>query len=382
MPQVSNRFFVTAIKDGQVANGYLLANMPLQQRIDEKSGVCDPDWTVTHPVITAYTRLGGSNKAPQTNKWYWNGAEIAFSGNNSTRTYTKNGNTYPLFIKGTDGSGRPTLTINGNLATADNLDQDVISNQGTIEANGESLDYSMDILVRISKLSSQGYQGFIDFLNNIAVITTDNNSVTLLPTLFLGTEAKQASEFQVKWYLEGVSDYSGYANPTRFATMKSGSQAQMGLTLTEADITDNVTVRCEFYDKSATPQLLCAGYQEVDDQVDDDYMYISHPQGQSNANLRSGQSVTFTAWMASKDNPEQVKTAYTTFKLKLLGSASQTITGQISGATVDTNGYTDITTTDVTVVGSTVAAKAGQITIPFDLAANNGDTISGVIVAS
>jgi len=390
MAQVSNRFFVTAIADGQVANGYLRCNMALQQFLNPKTNTCDPDWSVNmvngtdqtdHPIITAYTRLGGSDKAPQQYKWYWNGAEIEFDGNNSVQTYTKGGQTYPLFIMGTDASNRPTLKINGNIATATNVDQDVISNRGSIESSGELLEYSMDILVRISQLVATGHQGFIEFQNNVAVITEAGGSVTLLPVLYAGTEEVQPADFQVKWYLEGVNDYSSYANPTRFATMKSGTQAQMGLTLTESDITDNVTVRCEFYDKASTPSKLCSAYQEVDDQVDDDYMYITHPQGQSNANLRKTQSVTFTIWMASQNDPTQVKTAYQHFKLKLLNSTGNVITAQIGTPITGDTDYTDITKDDVTVIGTTKAAKAGQVTISFDLAHDNGDTISGVVVA-
>ena len=394
MAQVSNRFFVRAIQDGQVASGYLRASKPLQQFYDKTSVA--PDWTVAanKPVITAYARLGGSLKAPFTNKWYYNGYEILFSGNNSTNfTYTKSGTEYPLFVKGTTTVGgvtMPTLTINGNLASAGNPDQDVISNIGTIETAGEQLDYAMDILVRIGQLAQNGKWGSFDYggtgnsVITSAVSTDPGYQVVLLPQLYNGTTAAQASDFQVKWYIEGV-DYSSNTD-NRFDTMKSGTQAQMGLTLTEPDVVDNVTVRCDFYDKSATPVQLCSAYIEVDDAQDDDEMQITHPGGESNTNLRQGESVTFTVWMASRTNPTAVKTAYTNYKVKLLSSASKVITPSIAsingGASVDANGYMDITKNNVTVVGSTVAAKAGQVTIDFDTAHNNGDSISGVIVAS
>ena len=415
MPQVSNRFFVTAIKDGQVASGYLLANMALQQFYNPDTKTCDPDWNVdmvngedktNHPIITAYTRLGGATKVPTTYTdadaalkgygWFWNNARISFNGNNSTQTYTKNGTAYPLFIRGTDSDGLPTLKINGNIASASNPDQDVISYRGTLESNGEQLDFSLDILVRSSQLANSGWQGFVNFLNNIGDITVDNNSVTLLPVLYLGTAQKTAGEFQVKWYIEGVSDYHG---DSRFDTFKYGSQTDMGLTLTEADIVDNVTVRCDFYDKaSPQPNYLCSAYQEVDDKVDDDYMYISHPTGQSNANLRKGEHVTFTIYMGSWKNPSEVKSAYTNFKVKLLSSASQVITNQLS-TILDpnddpynpgsiTDGYMDITKTNndgdnhKVIDSLPLNAKYGQVTIDFDTATNNGDSVSGIIVAS
>jgi hypothetical protein len=399
MPQVSNRFFVTAIQDGQVASGYLRADRSLQQFYDRDTATCAPDWSVVmsggsdvgvHPLITAYTRLGGTIQAPQTNKWYWNGQEIQFSGNNSTNfTYAKGGTTYPLFIKGTNAQGLPTLKINGNLAgwnASDphtvNIDQDIISNQGTMEAGGDSLAYSMDIVVRLSQLvATNGYWGDISYDGNSVItspdITSAEGKVKLLPSLYLGTTAQAAADFSVKWYIEGVSDYSGYSNPSRFATKKSGTQDAMSLTLTADDVVDNVTVRCDFYD--ASDNLKCSAYIEVDDAQDDDEMQITHPGGQSSANLRKDESVTFTVWMSSRTDVTQIKNAYTHFKLKLLSSTGATITSQIG--TPDSDGYLDITQSNVTVIGTTVAAKAGRVTIPFSVAHNNGDSISGVIVA-
>lgn len=407
MAQVSNRFFITAIQDGQVASGYLRCDKSLQQFYDRDTATCAPDWSVVmnggvdegvHPIITAYTRLGGTIQAPQTNKWYWNGQEILFSGNNSTNfTYTKNGTSYPLFIKGTNSQGLPTLKINGNLAgwnASDpqtvNIDQDIISNQGTMEAGGDSLAYAMDIVVRLSQLvATNGYWGDISYDGNSVITSPDTTSnegkVKLLPSLYLGTSAQAASEFSVKWYIEGVgstvADYTaaGYANPTRFATKKSGTQDSMSLTLTADDVVDNVTVRCDFYD--ANDNLKCSAYIEVDDAQDDDEMQITHPGGQSSANLRKNETVTFTIWMSSRTDETQIKNAYTHFKLKLLSSAGAVITSQISGATVDADGFTDITQNNVTVKGTTIAAKAGVVTISYDIAHNNGDSISGVIVA-
>lgn len=403
MPQVSNRFFVTAIKDGQVASGYLRCDKSLQQFYDRKTATCAPDWSVVmdggvdkgvHPIVTAYTRLGGVIQAPLSNKWYWNGTEILFEENDSTNfTYTKGSTTYPLFVKGTNVQGLPTLKINGNLAGWNavdpqtvQIDQDIISNQGTLgESAGEALTYAMDIVVRLSQLvATNGYWGDISYDGNSVItspdITSDAGKVKLLPSLYVDTTAQAASEFSVKWYIEGVSDYSTYDTPSRFATKKSGTQDAMSLTLTANDVVDNVTVRCDFFDKS--DDLKCSAYIEVDDAQDDDEMQITHPGGQSSANLRAGESVTFTIWMSSRTDETQIKNAYTHFKLKLLSSAGVVITSQISGATVDADGYTDITRSNITVKGTTVAAKAGQVTIPFDIAHNNGDTISGVIVAS
>lgn len=408
MPQVSNRFFVTAIQDGQVASGYLRADSSLQQFYDRETTTCFPDWSVKmngsidegiHPIITAYTRLGGTVQKPQTNKWYWNGQEILFSGNNSTNfTYTKGGITYPLFIKGVNAQQLPTLKINGNLAgwnASDphtvNIDQDIISNQGTMEAGGDALAYSMDIVVRLSqKVATNGYWGDIRFDGNYIITSPDPTSVDgkvkLLPWLYLGTTAQTADDYSVMWYIEGVSDYSGYSNPDRFANKKSGSQNQMSLELTADDVVDNVTVRCDFYDRS--DNLKCSAYIEVDDAQDDDEMQITHPGGQSSANLRKGESVTFTIWMSSRINPTQVKDEYTHFKLKLLSSTGSVITNQIApeGATI-TDGFWEITKTNNNGSGGKVIdslplnAKYGQITIPFDIANSNGDSISGVIVA-
>jgi ethanolamine utilization microcompartment shell protein EutS len=83
--------------------------------------------------------------------------------------------------------------------------------------------------------------------------------------------------------------------------------------------------------------------------------------------------------MCSRTDVTQIKNDYTHFKVKLLSSTGATITSQIG--TPDADGYMDITHDNVTVIGTTVAAKAGQVTIPYAVAHNNGDSISGVIVA-
>lgn len=387
MATVSNRFFVTAIKDGQIASGYLRCNTTLQQFYDKSTKACAPDWRPGHdtqPVITAYTRLGGADKAPQTNDWYWNGSKLSFDAQGkSTQTYTMNGTTYPLFIKGTDASGRPTLTVNGNLAGYGTpagedpvIDQDIITNKGVIEASGAPLDYAIDIVVRLSYLvATNGYWGSISFDGNSVITnpdpTTAEGQVKLDCALYLGTQAQAAADFNVKWYIEG--------DPTVRSQQKS-------YTLTANDVTDNVTVRCDYYDKASTPNLLCSAYIEVDDAQDDDEMQITHPGGKSSANLRkSDTSVTFTMWMSSKTNPAQVKSGYNRYRVKILNSSSSVITNQIapSGASI-VDGYWDITkASGIIIDGSPVTGICGQITIPFDVVAApaNGDAISGVVIA-
>ena len=407
MPTVSNRFFVTAIKDGAVANGYLRCNASLQQFYDKETKTCAPDWRVgkqaqgeVQPVITAYTRLGGNITSPSSNKWYWNGVEIQFNGNNSLYTYTMEVDgstvTYPLFVKGVDANGLPTLRINGNLAgygaTGSQepvIDQDIITNTGKITIDGSELDYSLDIVVRLSYLVvTNGYWGNISFNGNSVItsddVTTPEGKVQLVPALYLGTQPQSASNYTVHWYIEPSTDKG------------TGSS----LTLTANDVTDNVTVRCDFYSVETTPKFLCSAYIEVDDAQDDDEMQITHPGGQSSANLRRNQSVTFTIWMSSRQNPTQVKSVnlYNNFKVKILNSSSHVITDQIApqGATI-TDGFWKITKNNIKVIDDpeTIAARAGQVTIPFAVVAaeptydgqgqlvkeGNGDGISGVVVA-
>lgn len=399
MGKVSNRFFVQAIQDGQVANGYLRSSKPLQQMWDPESKTCAPDWSVgtggaanaNQPVIEVVSRLSGTMKPPTVNTWYWNGQEITFTGNNSNESfvYVKDGKEYPLFVKGTTSiggiDGFPTLRINGNLASAGNDDQDIISASGSVDAAGTALEYTMDIPFRISHLSGTGYWGLLDFVdvnditksgNSVITspdVTSVDGKVKIVPRLYIGTQAQKAVDFSVKYYLEGYDTQPD----SRFDSMLSGTDEQKSLTLTADDVTDNVTVRCDYYVDGG---LKCSAFTEVDDAQDDDEMQITHPGGTNNASLRSGQSVKFTIWMCSKTDQTKVKTAYTTFKVKLLNSAGVTSTASLGG-TVDANGYKDITQNNVTVVGSTVAAKAGQVEIDYDTAHSLGDSISGVVVA-
>ena len=393
MAQVSNRFFVTAIKDGQVASGYMRCNTTLQQFYDKDTQTCVPDWRPgkqkqgeVQPVITAYTRLGGQSKAPFSNKWVWNGyvdegGYGIFLADGSCRyNYTMDGVSYPLFIRGTDANGRPTLTINGNLAgygaqpgVEPVIDQDVISNIGTIEANGGQLDYAMDIAVRLSYLvATNGYWGNISFDGNSVItspdITSPDGKVKLDCHLYLGTAPQAAADFNTKWYIEGDS------------TVKS---TQKSYTLTANDVVDNVTVRCDFY--SLANELLCSAYIEVDDAQDDDEMQITHPGGQSSANLRTGESVTFTTWMSSRTDATQVKTAYNRYRVKILNSNSDVITDQVAPqSAIIVDGYWEITTVGGNNDAEYLRGKSiGKVTIDYDVVAaeGNGDAVSGVIIA-
>ena len=335
MGSVSGRFYVTSIKDGTVISAVMRSDKTLAQMFSTDSGACNPDWTVAANQPTAFVvcRSGGTLKSPTQGsiKWYYNGVLISFTNNLSTNfTYTDGNNTLPLFQQGFDRSvtvdgvtaNMPWLKVLGNLANVGNTDQDVITCDGSVDLSGSAVAFSVSAAVRISKLSGSGYFGWIDGDSMVTSGASGTPGYTAAMTAYLTNGTNAVNDFQTEWWREGVDSSTAF----------QAKSASHSCSINASQITDNVVMRCDFYDSSGTEKLYSA-YWDVDAAQDEEEMYITH--GTSNQNNLPG------------------------------------------GATVDDEGYFDITTT----ITTPVSATGGQVTITESFSDSNGAAITGVVSA-
>lgn len=382
MSSVSNRFFVTAIKDGSTASAVMRCDSSLSQMYNPSSGACVPDWNAaaSHPLVWVESDLGGRKKAPEssTSKWYYNGVEILFDANGMSTNFTQTvgGSTYPVFEKTTRTASQidwPALRVLRNLASVGNTDQDVLSFEGSLEVSGSQLGFSVSTPVRLSQMSQSGWMGV---LKGDQAITEKNGTATVTAELYNG--GTQKTTFHTKWYDEGSGTLLGTAN----AANRTAS-----FTINESSITDYVVLRCDFYESSSSNEVLYSMFWEIDDETDSEKMYIANSAGnnRNSAALRDGESVTFIAWMGTSSDQTAIDSRYTNWKCKIMdstGSVVKEVKTPMAGKTPDAStGLFDITNS-ITVPGVNGSITGGSVTIDFATADEWGGTISGIITAT
>lgn len=410
MERVSNRFYAHLIKDGRAVSAILrCTNTSLAQSVDQ-AGVCTPNWNAneqghdTLPLIVADLKLSGKFKPTTDFEWKWNGATITFNGNNSSGAFvqTVNGTSYPIFVKGTDANGMPTLTIQRNLARAiDNIDNDIISLVGSMESGGVPLGFDIGLPVRISEAAGSGWYGWIE---GDSQVTENDKTANLTAHLKNGTSIQQ--QYTAKFYREGIdTDQSG----VKVVQASSGVAA---VQYTDSEITDNVVIRCDFYvDQEGTPTLVDQFYYNVDDDTDEMELQVSSVTytlddadenvvatlgtGQGDVFLREHQKTLFTFWMGHKMNKTNVYAGYTKFFAKLTDNQDKVINPNTyktvlipSGAggnntIAGDSGFVEITADLSSTGGGTdpVTAKGGKIYLTAQFLEANGDGVGGVVVA-
>lgn len=409
MDRVSNRFYAHLVKDGKAVSAILRCpNTSLAQSVDQ-AGNCTPNWNAneqghdTLPVIVAELKLSGRFKPTTDYEWRWNGQTITFSGNNSSGTFvqTVDGTSYPIFVKGTDSNGMPTLTIQRNLARAiTNTDNDIISLVGSMESGGVPLNFEIGLPVRISEMAGTGWYGWIE---GDSAVTMNHTTASLTAHLKNGTSVQQ--QYTAKFYRDGIdTDQSGVKTVL-------ASNGVANVSYTDQEITDNVVIRCDFYvDQDGTPTLVDQAYYNVDDETDEMELQVSSKTfvldendqnvtatlgtGQGDVILREHQKTLFTFWMGYRTNKTRVYDGYTKFFVKLTDNQDKTIApntyksnlipgGGGSGTIAGDAGFVEVTTT-LSSTGNDpdpVTAAGGKIYLTADFIAGHGDGVGGVVVA-
>lgn len=394
--KISNRFFVTAVADGSTVSAVLRSDKSLSQVYSPEAGTSVPDWnqSANQPTVFAVIRVNGIYRIPDlvNAKWMINGQEILFDANGKSTNFIDGSN--PIFEKTTytitEVVGQetrhwtmPALKILRNLANVGNTDQDTISLDNSVEVGGIQINYNVSVPVRISIMSSNGYYGYVEGDSYVTspVPGQQGNVATMNAHLLVGNQPVQ--QFRTMWYREGIDD-----DP--FATVASTNGVATA-TLNANQIVDYVVVRVDFYDMSGNKVF--TALWDVDDMQDLEEMFITHgTSNQNNASLREGETTTFKIWMGRRTEQYEVDARYTSFKVKILDSAGQTVKCRMDGSSIvqDATGseYVDITASNVEIKPASsgdpavVAAKAGVVAISYTFAHQLGDTITGIVVAS
>lgn len=401
MGQVSNRFFVTSIKDGTVVTAAIYSDKPLVQLID-KQNVPDPDWTASanQPTVWCTTRTGSTIKSPTSFTWYVNNQAITFP-NNPTPGVSVSTNFDGAFMymtKTIDGKTLPSIKIIKNIITWDNADNDILVCSGAMEYNGADIGFSVSTTIRRGELGASGYYGWIE--GDSYVTAQSGNDGTANMQAHLKTADGTVNSYTTKWFREGVTPSGRWTAEGRSAT-PTGGVASMDILGSE--ITDYVVVRCDFYDTQNTK--VYSAYWDVDDMEDEEEMYMaSYNDGSSVSNgldvcLRTDQVVSYVAWVGKRGDQTTIDAKYTVFKVKLLDYEGKTITSltgsgvekknssgnwvAVVNADVDGSGYITITTTTtMTGYNGGNSFACGMIKIPASFADAHGGRLTGIVTAT
>lgn len=363
---VSNHFAITALQEGVTVQGSLRVNGALSQNYNSVSGNCVPDWKNTpslQPVIYPVIRKGTTymaNTQLVNTQWLYNDVPIVFDAANKSSNFTDGATPTPnpLFQCGTmsvnlggTNYNVPYLKIISNLASANNIDLDTIGFTGSVEIAGKQSSFACQVDVKIAQMTSQGYLGLLS--PESAIITDKNQNVSIEASLY-GDDGSSVSTFYLKWFNAGTG------------AEISSARNQKTLVVNEADVTDNMIVRCDFYTDSGFTNRVTTAFASIDDTQDPEYLYISldNANNDFSGQLSPGESCIVTAWMATMEDSTAINTQYTNFTVKLYDGDQNEITSA-SGAPV-----------------MTTASNKGTMTIPYNFVAAHGFKIMGIVTAS
>lgn len=288
-------------------------------------------------------------------KWLYNDVEIVF-GSDGKSTNFKDAGGNALFQVSTSSvslSGTaytlPILTIISNLASSTNTDLDSVGYEGSVEIMGKRQPFACQVDVKIAQMTTQGYLGMLS--PESAIITDRGQTITLTASLYTEDGTSPVSWF-TRWYNAGTGDEY------------TAAKGQKTLTVNEADVTDNLVVRCDFYTDSGYTNRVTTAFASIDDTQDPEYLYVSFngSSGDFSGQLNVGDSVEITAWVATMEDSGNINRSYSNFVILWYDGNQNEIT---SGAPAMSS-----------------ADNKGKVTLTYDFVAGKGYKVSGIITAS
>lgn len=362
---ISNHFCITALQEGVTVQGSLRISGTLSQNFNTNTGKAIPNWKATtedpnpdQPLVFLVARRGVTYLTASSinnGKWLYNDVEITFGNDNKSTNFLDADNA-PLFQKGTTTASLggttysvPCLTVISNLASATNIDLDTIGFKGSVEVAGKQMGFHCQVDVKIAQMTSQGFLGLIS--PESAIISTKGQTVTLTASLY-AEDGSSPATWYCKWYNAGTGD--------EYVTARNAHT----LAVNEADVTDNLMVRCDFFTDSGFNNRVATAFSSVDDTQDPEYLYISLNGSNSDfsGQLASGESCTVTMWVATMADSTDINTSYTSFELHVYDGDQNEITTNVPSVTVTNN--------------------RGTAVFTYNFVAENGYKINGIVTAS
>lgn len=316
MSKVQSGLTLTAIMDGVSVNGYIkVLNTPLIQRYTKGSTNFVPNFETLSdskkPVIATILRdsMSGEVMVPNTITFKYNGIALAFGENNLCNTPSFEGVfkrilNYPVPV-GADAStvNMTVMQVVKNLVPISGYDNDTISASGTIEIEGQSMEFNeifTPVVIQDSKANK--YDVIIED-DNGGCIDKTKPTVTLTSNVFCdGSLLNDLQGFTFKWYkLTAKGDVA----------MNSQTNKQ---TITKDDVDDTLQVRCDLCKDNA---VLRSGYREIKDFSDTYYVEWNTTDTSGAAVgrvLRKGATVKVEPVAVSREDGAVVKIAECTYK--------------------------------------------------------------------
>lgn len=408
MSSISNRFYVTALEDGTTLHGNLVSDKVLTQSWNGEAAV--PNWALVNNIapfdqpVISLTLLSGATYVQSSDidnqRWFYNGQgvdnEIHFMSTPSTLTYYTDENEsetaqitgywskatpeaqspdYRFFkyVESNNGVQKPALRITSNVASSNNVDTDVITFKGNYVINSAGVDFSATIQVRIAKLEAGSNLGVINFVNGISDITVKGQTITMYGKSYK-SDGSFDTDVTTKWYLNESPTPTSGGNIT-----VDGVQYTNAFQVTEADIVDHATIRCEFYKNT---NLIYTAYASIDDMQDPEFMYVQYNGNNGNAaSLRKGETATFKIWVGTRTDSTPIggkaTPTYNSIKVKLLDGDGNVIMDSGLGTSIpnpDAEGWRSL--------NGTMSEGAATITPNYDTVNGVGKkNLTGIILA-
>lgn len=359
---ISSHFAITALQEGVTIQGSLRVSGALAQNYNTHTSACVPDWSAdptSRPTVYVVVRRGaayvaaGAITQPQ---WTYNGVTIEWGGDgNSTNFLDSSG--CSLFKSSSKsvslGGGLvlvPCLTVQGNLASAQNTDLDTIGFSGGIEMSGGTITFQCQTDVKIVPMTTQGYLGLLT--PESGIITTKGQDITMRALLY-GDDGSAVLGYFPVWRNAGTE-----------ATIASDVKQ---ITVNETDVVDNLVVRCDFYLDAAHTNRVCTAFASIDDTTDPEYLYVTLDGSNSDysGQLSEGESCTVTAWVATMEDATAVNTSYSQFTCRFTDGAQNEIT------TADDSAMPSMLTNN----------HRGEVVIDYEFVKRHGYKISGIVTA-
>lgn len=192
---------VRRIIDGDTLSLYFTTNgVPLFQGYNPDAKTVSPVWNKSgsHPVITPH--VGSARQNPVQllgHRWSYNGVEIKFASGSGTVASTNFSNLFELNTN--DGS----LSIIGNLASAQNQDSDVVKYEGTASVGDSSYTMEKSIDILVSMLGGSAYTGGIVATSTmLGVVDDGGNQITSTKLSFwlMNSAGVAVTSFKVKLF--------------------------------------------------------------------------------------------------------------------------------------------------------------------------------------
>lgn len=232
MSTVGSKITLALIEDGSQVHASLLSTIPISQAYTGGSsgtGACYPDWTVPENQPIIYLDIMKETTRIQVNdlrnlSWTYNGRSIS----NYVNTFQVSAVTV------SDGSTCTALRIINNLATAQNVDEDLIALEGEVHVGTAWLPFRSTITASITSFAENGYYSQIyslptykptdtTFFNTYGVadpligfiFDNEQSQIVLYNELAQFTPKDGIAHipydtYRTKWFINGIEVRHGY----------------------------------------------------------------------------------------------------------------------------------------------------------------------------